>query len=476
MTGNTGDGRAGWGEILNRHYGPSVALVCLGVWLHAADSLLVATMMPAIVAEIGGAALVGWSVALYEIGTILTGAASGLLAARHGVRLPMGVAALLFAAGCAISATAPAMWLLLAGRLVQGVGGGGLMALSFVATGMLFPNRLIPRAMATVSTVWGMSGFLGPLVGGLFVEYATWRTGFWVFALQALALAAWITLGLKVPDGPAREKAGAWAPHIVLLGLGVILIAYGGVAVAPLRTAAFVLAGIVFLIGFVVLDGRREGSRLLPRQPFSLATPAGSALIMILCLAIATIALTVYGPLLVVRLHGASALTAGYIVACSTIGWTVAAILVSGAPQRHDLKWIAAGMLLASASILGFLYSVPRGPLWLIAVFAATEGAGFGLAWAFILRQTTALAPARDVERVAGSIPTVQRLGYALGAAYAGIVANAAGFAEAADLEETAQVARVIFASCLPFAAVGLVAMGRFVYLGARGRAARATG
>ena len=93
-----------WAEILNVAYGPSLAVVCLGVWLHAADSLLVATMLPAIVAEVGGEALVAWTIALYEIGSIVAGAASALLAMRHGLRLSMCAAALVFAAGCAVSA------------------------------------------------------------------------------------------------------------------------------------------------------------------------------------------------------------------------------------------------------------------------------------------------------------------------------------------------------------------------------------
>ena len=482
MTGSLESGPAGWADILDRRHGPALALVCLGVWLHAADSLLVATMMPALVAEIGGQALVGWTVSLYEIGTILTGAASGLLAARHGVRLPMGAAAVLFAAGCAVSAAAPAMWVVLLGRLLQGLGGGGLMALSFVATGVLFPRPLIPRAMAAVSALWGVSAFLGPLIGGLFVEYADWRGGFWCFALQALALAAWIALGPRLgsretSDAPAAGGDGVLSPRIALLAAGVVLIAAGGIDVAPLRTGAFALAGLACLVGFLLWDGRGGARRLLPRRPLSLATPAGSALVMILCMAVATIAITAYGPLLVVALHGASALTAGYIVACSSIGWTVAAVLVAGADERHDRKLIAAGMLLAAVSIAGFLYAVPRGPLWLIAAVSATEGAGFGMAWAFILRQTTALAPAGEAERVAAAIPTVHRLGYAVGAAYAGIVANAAGFAEATEPDGMARAATAIFAACLPVAAVGLAAMARFVRLagmrrrGAVGRA-----
>ena len=83
-----------WREFLGSPYAASLALVCLAVWLHAADSMIVATMLPSIVAEIGGTALVGWSVSLYEIGSIVAGAASALLTMRFGLRAPMSMAAL----------------------------------------------------------------------------------------------------------------------------------------------------------------------------------------------------------------------------------------------------------------------------------------------------------------------------------------------------------------------------------------------
>ena len=460
-------------------YGAALVLVCAGVWLHAADSLLVATMLPALVAEIGGEALIGWTVSLYEIGTILTGAASVLLGARYGVRLPMAVAAAVFAGGCAISALAPSMWVVLAGRLLQGLGGGGLMALAFVATSVLFPRPLVPRAIAAISALWGVSAFLGPLIGGLFVEYADWRGGFWFFAAQAVALSLWIgfggNLGLGLGRQPLPDPArnAVFSSRLLLLAAGVVLIAYGGVEVGPLRTALCVLAGIAAIIAFLVLDARAGGSRLLPRRAFDPAAPVGSGLVMIFCLAVATIGVTAYGPLFIVLLHGASALVAGYIVACASIGWTIAALLVAVSAERHDRTLIGAGMLVVAATIPGFLYSVPSGPVWLIAAFSALQGAGFGMAWAFVLRRMTALAPADDTERVAGALPTVQRLGYAVGAAYVGIVANAAGFAEGADGADragVAEAARAVFAAAIPFAVIGLAATARFVFPGAAGR------
>ena len=101
--------------------------------------------------------------------------------------------------------------------------------------------------------------------------------------------------------------------------------------------------------------------------------------------------------------------------------------------------------------------------VWLIAVFAAMEGGGFGMAWTFILRRTMGLAGADEVQRISGAIPTIQRLGYALGAAYVGIVANASGLLSIETVADASKVARCVFASCVPFAAVGLIAMSVLV-------------
>lgn len=457
---NTADDYVSWTEFLRSGSTGALALVCLAVWLHAADSLIVATKLPAIVAEIGGEALVSWTVSIYEIGSIVAGAASALLTMRHGLKLPMSLAATLFGMGCAISAISPSMEILLLGRVFQGLGGGGLVAMAFVAIGVLFPRRLAARVLAVVSAFWGMSAFLGPLLGGLFVEYATWRIGFWFFAAQALGLALWIATRptFESPKSAPTTTTFPFA-RLMLLCAGVILISASGVRVDPLRTSALALAGLACLYLFLRRDGRAGEDRLLPRAPLNPRHPAGATLLMLFALAMATIPILAYGPLLMTAIHNTSALVAGYVVAASSIGWTFAAIAVSGSPERLDRLWIATGMTMAALSVMAFAYVVPAGPVWLIAVIAFIEGAGFGLAYTFILRRITALVSADEEQRVTGALPTIQRLGYALGAAYIGVVANAAGFLDMEDAEDAMSVARIIFLACLPLAALGLYAM-----------------
>ena len=457
---------APWRDLMRRDMAASLVLVCLGVWLHAADSLIVATMMPAIVDGIGGAHLVAWNFALYETGSIVIGAASGLIAIRHGLRGPMVIAALAFGLGCMVSAVAPAMEAMLAGRVMQGLGGGGLTALAFVSARRLFPARLVPRVMAVMSVIWGTSAFLGPLFGGLFVTYASWRAGFAAFGLQALGLAFWIRFGISVGTAPGPgSKVPGRVPvkRLALLCLAVLAVAFAGITKTPLGMAGALAVGIAALGLFGWRDGQSSEDRLLPRGVFDPRRPVGAALVMVLTVSIATTGLATYGPLLMSLIHATPALVAGYVVAAISIAWTVGAVLTSGLAERHDPKIIAIGICLIFLSVAGAIYAVPNGPVALIALCAACEGLGFGFAWTFILRRTARLAEGDDVDRVSAGLPTLGRLGYALGASVVGILANTAGFSAGAAPEEAARVAAVIFAGSLPFAAIAVLCMIRFV-------------
>jgi cyanate permease len=162
-------------------------------------------------------------------------------------------------------------------------------------------------------------------------------------------------------------------------------------------------------------------------------------------------------------IYDISALSAGYIIALASIGWSVSAVLSSSVSKHRDGQFILAGMFTLTLSVVGFMIVMPNGPFWLIPVFALAEGAGFGMAWTFILRRAENISVPEDRDRLAGALPTVHRLGYAIGAAVIGIAANSAGFSQGVTMTTARSVGFWVFASSLPFALLGLFSAWRFV-------------
>src|SRR3954464_3377381 len=113
-----------WGDVLGEGRASRFALICLGVWLSAADSLVTATIMPSVGRALGGYAYFGWATAGFLLASVFAAASSGLLAQRFGLRRATAWTAFLYALGCAMSAAAPNMTVFLIGRLLQGLGGG----------------------------------------------------------------------------------------------------------------------------------------------------------------------------------------------------------------------------------------------------------------------------------------------------------------------------------------------------------------
>ncbi|HSA79880.1 MAG TPA: MFS transporter [Geminicoccaceae bacterium] len=438
---------------------PAVAVLCLGVWLHAADSLLAATVMPSAVAEIGGIAFIYWTVAIYELGSIVAGAITGILAIRLGLRAAMMVAALIYGAGCTVSAIAPDMAAMLLGRLLQGLGGGWMMALSHVGVTQLFPAPRWPELLAVISGVWGVSALTGPLIGGAFATAGLWRGAFWAFAVQALALAALMPMLLERTSGTVRRAESVPWGRITVLSAGVVAVLTAGVQASSLAALTLVGLGLLLLATALALERRRN--QLFPPDPLNLRRPWGAGYAMVLALSIATVSFTVYGPLLMETLYGVTPLVAGFMIAIESVSWTIAAIVFAGAGAHLEPALIRGGPAAITIGIAGLAWTMPLGPVAALVPWVVLLGAGFGMCWAFVMRRVVESVAESERERAASSLPTIQLLGYALGAALSGIVANLYGLAADAPRGVVETAAFWVFAAFLPLASAGVAAAWR---------------
>ena len=434
--------------------------MCLGVWLHAADALVATTVMPSAIAEIGGLPYIYWTIALYELGSIVAGAVTGVGVVSLGLRFAMIGSALTYGLGCAASALAPSMEVMLGGRLVQGLGGGAMLALSYVGVSQLFPERLWTRVLAIVSGVWGVSSLVGPLVGGIFASAGLWRGAFWAFGAQALLLVALTPMLVGPHAAPPAAASAVPGRQIAALTLGVLALSFAGVQTDVRAMAALATAGLTVLALVLRLESGAR-ARLLPPTPLSFRVPWGAGYVMVLTLATATVSFTVYGPLLMSRLFDTSPLTAGFMVATESIAWTLAALAFARAAPAREPALIRGGALLVTAGIVALAAAMPRGPVAALLPGGLLQGLGFGMCWAFVLRRIVAGVAPGERERASAAVPTLQMIGYAVGAAASGIVANTLGLTETAPAAVVRSVAWWVFAAFLPLALLGVVAAFR---------------
>jgi MFS family permease len=447
-----------WKELLGLRYLGILTVLCFGVWLHAADSLLVATLMPSAVLDIGGVAYLSWTLALYELASIVAAAATGLFVMRAGLRNLFVAAALIYTGGCALSAVAPDMAVMLAGRMLQGIGGGMMLAGTFVGMNRLFPAHLWIKVVAAVSAVWGMSALVGPLIGGLFASWGIWRGGFWAFGVQSMLLGIAVLFILS-KDHRGDDNPSQTVPWIRLglLSLAVVAISAAGAHVTAVTTPLLCAAGIAAAVLLLRRDNRSTNRIFAPR-PWNINHAPGAGSVMVLTSALATISFTIYGPILMQVLYGADPLTAGYYIAAESVAWSVAALAVSGVREHCEKSVILVGSALMTIGIVGFAVVMPLGPMPALLPFALCQGAGFGMAWGFVVRRTIAAAPEAERDRISSSLPTVQMIGYAFGAAIAGIVANGAGFAHGLSIDAAREVGIWVFAAFVPLALIGNIA------------------
>ncbi|HVZ69918.1 MAG TPA: MFS transporter [Rhizomicrobium sp.] len=442
-----------WRELLKADRVARLALVCLGIWLNAADALVTATAMPSIVRDIGGYAFFAWPVATYLLGAIVGGASAGRLSERGGLRWALIVPAVIYLVGCAISAVAPSIGAFLAGRALQGAGAGLVVGACYVAMGVLFPNDLWRRVLGAISGVWGIATLLGPLLGGLFAEYGLWRLLFWLFAMQALvfALAAW-----KLVPAHAAETSNARIPirTLVILGLAIVGFMIASVAESLAVSSLAVALGLVLFVTALRVDTHAL-AQLFPRHVANIAGSAGRGYVALFAFCASAVGFGVYGAAILQTLYGLSPLIAGYVVGADAMGWTVAALIVGEFPQSWDRACIRIGGTLIFLGVSSLAYTLNSGSIGLVLLSAIVLGAGFGACWAYVTRAILEHLP--EKERAVGSsaIPAVQMIGNAVGSAASGMIANALGLADGITRADASELSFWLFVAVIPVGLFG---------------------
>lgn len=442
---------ASWGDLLRGRNGLLAVALTGGVALHAINVHIVTTVLPSVVQDIGGLDWYAWNTTLFVVASIVGAAVSVRLLAALGPRGACLAALAVFALGSAACASAMAMPWMLAGRSVQGLGGGMLAALSYALIRVVFAPPLWPRAVALVSGMWGVATLCGPAVGGLFAQAGHWRWAFWtllpVSALQAVLVAVQLR-----GSGAADDKPAIAVRQIALLAASVLAVAAASLSPQLAWQGVGVLLGLALGAAAIALD-RRAAVRLLPRGATALGSPLGAVYGCVALLLVGTTT-EIYVPYFLQTLHGYAPLAAGYLTAAMAAGWSAGSLLSSGRADAGAARLLRAGPVLCTLGLLALAALMPLGDglaagahMLLCGLALAGVGAGVGVGWPHLLTRVLRLAPAGEGGLASAAITTVQLYGMAIGAAIAGLVANAAGLTAPGGVAGAQSAAAWLFAS-----------------------------
>lgn len=414
----------------------TLAVILGGVLLYAVNALLTATILPSAIGDFGGIAYITWPTAAFFASSIAAASGAGLLKTRIGASRAFVLAAIVFALGAMVCAFSAGMNEFVAGRFLQGAGGGLLSALAYVLVQNNFPESMWPRAFALISGSWGVAVLLGPLIGGVFANAGSWRGAFF-FVAAAAGLLAVAAAAVLTPDRPQHASTPVYPlARLGLLALSIVAMSVAQVTSNASGKALLILLSVGSAAWMLRLD-RVSRAPLFPSGAFSWRGVIGPGLWMTLLLAISNDPFPIYGPLFLQQLHHLDPLQAGYLVALEALSWTIVALIVAGFSRRSASALIVAGPLVMGAGLLAIAFVMPAGTIvgLLLPIFCA--GAGIGSCWAFMAQRVMAAATPEETDITASAVPTVQLFGLAFGGAVAGLIANVVGYSEGLTVDNT---------------------------------------
>ncbi|WP_336882472.1 DHA2 family efflux MFS transporter permease subunit [Rhodococcus globerulus] len=277
-----GPGEAPAGELDQRKIWSIFGGLMLAMLLAALDQTIVATALPTIVNDLGGAEHLTWVVTAYMLATTASTPLWGKLGDLYGRRYLFIGCVVIFLVGSALCGTAASMAELIGYRALQGVGAGGLMVLAQAIIGDVVPPRERGRYQGFFGAVFGLASIAGPLLGGFFVDNLSWR---WVFYINLpIGIVALIAVILVLPSTSGAMKAKIDYLGIFLLALIatciVLATSFGSLwGWSSPRIIGLVALAIVATIAFVFIEKRAPEPvlpvRLLTNRVFAIASSIG---------------------------------------------------------------------------------------------------------------------------------------------------------------------------------------------------------
>jgi len=394
-------------------------IVSIGLFMASIDQTIVATALPAIEHELRtGINWSGWTITIYALGQVIAMPMAGKISDIYGRKKVFLISAAVFTVSSLCCGFAGNMVLLLLPRFIQALGGGAFMP---SATGIVSDHfgRERDRAVGMFTSILPVGGIIGPILGGLFVSYWSWRGIFLVNVPIGIVL---IVLAAKfIPASSTRPTSRIDIRGIALLAVLIVTAMFGitylGSGRIPLYSPVFLgseAVAVIALAGFI----RHSRRYAAPFVPYRLLRGRGFGIMNLINLVYGAAALG-FGalvPLYAQDRYGIQPLGAGTLLTARAIGMIAVAGLAAMALRRTGYRMpMVVGFLILAAGLLMMASSALLSPYVWLAIAAALTGCGMGLSvpasnnasLQLAPDQVAAIAGLRGMFRQSGSITAV---------------------------------------------------------------------
>lgn len=406
----------------------------LATALSALEGTIVATAMPTIVGVLGGLPLYSLVISVYLLTATTLVPLYGKLSDMYGRKPIFMLGVGLFIFGSALCGLAWDMPSLIAFRAIQGLGAGAVLPISLTIIGDLFELEERARLQGVFGAVWGVSGILGPLVGGAIVQHTDWR---WVFLINVpvgIVSALLIFFYLREPKMHTRQRIDIAGAVTLTLGVGMLLMVlqssgHGG----WLSTSTLLLmVGTILLLALFVWVEKRAVAPVLSLDLLSRRIIAVPCLVGILAHGV-LVGFAAYVPLLSQGAWGSTPIEAGLIIAPLSVGWPLASALSGRFIRRFGYRpvtlvgvvTVLAGTLLLLSVQFPFVSANLNLRVAAVLIGSMISGLGFGMSSTAMLIAVQTSVAWKERGAATGAVMFSRSMGYAVGASALGAILTA---------------------------------------------------
>ncbi len=400
-----------------------VIALLIATFLTAIEGTIVSTAMPKIVEDLQGSQWYTWVISVYLLATVISIPIFGKLADLYGRKGIFTVGVIIFLVGSTLSGVSQTMEQLVFFRLIQGIGAGALTTIPFTIIGDIFSFEQRAKVQGWIGSVWGISGIIGPLVGGFIVDTVSWR---WIFFMNIpFGIISLIILWVSLYEQIEKKKQIIDYAGIVVFTASMTSLLYGLTVLKEQTqlTSSVVLLLVTALVGiglFIWIE-RKAKEPMLPLSLFkvriiTISNIAGFLLGFIL------VTVTFYIPLWVQGVTNLNATYSGIAMLPMSITWPLAGILTGRWLGKQSFGRLALmGVAIIIAGSIGLVSLQTNTTVLWIMIVSAVLGFGFGLV---ITTFTVAVQSAVDWSlrgAAMGSHNLMKSLGQTIGIAVSGL-------------------------------------------------------